>query len=161
MPMPRDEWVRWRRRRRAYYAALAGYFAAAAFYFGPNLIMFGKLTRLAPADFIPVVQERCVPVVRAMKQYQRDHGRLPTRERDLVPDYLPEVEWSVLLARVDGFEYWGEFNHVITYDFTPDHEGWRVRGEFVHGPIPLPLVDLPATPKPAIATPTAAPGREP
>jgi hypothetical protein len=161
MPMPREEWVRWRRRRRAYYSALAAYFAAVAFYFGPNLVLFGKPTWLEPSDFAPVVRERCVPVVLAMKQYRCNHGRLPTRNEDLVPEYLPEIHGLVMLDRPGAFEYWADFNHVISYDFTPGHEGWRVRGEFASGPIPLPPVDL--TPAPGVSTattPTTGPGRE-
>jgi hypothetical protein len=162
MGMPHAEWLSWCRRRRAYYAALATYFAAAAFYFGPNLYLFGKLTWLEPSDFVPVVQERCVPVVLAMKQYERDRGRLPTRDEDLEPDYLPEIRGGVFLDRHGGFECWGKFNHFITYNFTPGGEGWHVTGAFTSGPIPLPPVDLPpAPPHPTATRPATEPGREP
>ena len=162
MPMPREEWLRWRSRRRAYYAALAGYFAAVAFYFGPNLYLFGKLTWLAPSDFTPVVRERCVPVVLAMKQYRRDHGSLPTRDSELVPEYLPEIHGAASLERRGGFEYWSQFNHSITYDFTPGGEGWFVSGAFVRGRIPVPPVELPPAPvHPTATRPATAPQREP
>jgi len=40
----------WKRRRVAFYLVLAVYFAAIAFYFGPNHLLFGKLTWITPAD---------------------------------------------------------------------------------------------------------------
>src|SRR5947209_4349819 len=83
------EATQWRQRRRAFFAVRCVLFAAIAFWFGPNLIMFGKLTWLSPADFVPAVQRDCVPVVRAMKAYERDHGHRPEELEELVPSYLP------------------------------------------------------------------------
>jgi hypothetical protein len=133
------EAARWRLWRWCYYAGLGALFAGVGFYVGPNYIMFGKLTWLSPADFVPTVQRECLPVVQAMKAYQRDHGRLPDRPEELVPDYLPAVDPMASVWN-GKFEYWTSFNHRIEYTFGPGDEGWRVEGVFVTGRIPLPPV---------------------
>jgi hypothetical protein len=60
---------------------------------GRNYFMFGKLRDLTPADFVPLVQEKGVPVARAIKEYQRDNNRLPYLTNvlwiELEPKYLP------------------------------------------------------------------------
>src|SRR5688572_4286961 len=89
-PMDTAEAKRWHRRRLLYYAALVLLACPVAFYFGPNWFLFRKLTWITPADFAPVAQQECVPIVRAMKEYARDHGHLPATSDDLAPDYLPK-----------------------------------------------------------------------
>ena len=144
----------WRRRRVAYYGVLVLLFAPIAFYFGPNVIMFGKLTWLAPADFVVAVERRCVPVVRAMKEFERDHGRRPNRVEELEPAYLPEDRNVRARVQNGEFECWTMFNHVIEYRFTPGDEGWYVRGVYTNGRIPYPPVTVgPAT---RLAATTAA-----
>jgi hypothetical protein len=144
MTIDKREATTWRVRRGAYYAALWALGIAIAFYFGPNVILFGKLTRLAPADFIEHVQKYCLPAAVAVKEFQRDHGRLPADLRETVPQYLPEVNGLVMM---DRDELWclAQFNQVITYSFIPGSEGWSVRGPFTRGRIPLPIVEIPAT----------------
>lgn len=121
--------AQWRLRRGGYYAGLVLVFASVALYFGPNRILFGKWTWIAPRDFAPTVERRCVEVVRAMKAYERDHGRRPERMENLVPDYLPAEAPSVTIAG-GKFSCWTQYNHVIVYDFPPAREGWRVEGGF-------------------------------
>src|SRR5689334_10619647 len=75
----RREQDRWRACRLVYRAGLGGLFVAVAFYFGPNCIMFRKLTWITPADFRGEA-DAFVPVVRAVKAYRRDHGQLPDHE---------------------------------------------------------------------------------
>ena len=153
--MPADEQFlkRWRRRRLAYNAGLGALFVAVASYVGPNLILFGQPTWITPAWFVPVVERACVPVVRAMKEYQRDHGRLPARGEELMPDYYPPdgpFRGQVEAFVQDGkFEWWAMYNHMITYDFTPASEGWSVRGVYTEGPIPVPPVKIDPTTRPA------------
>ncbi len=117
------------------------------FYLGPNLINFGKLTSLSPADFVAEVQGTCVPTVRAMKEYQIDTGHLPSAMEDLVPKYLASLSERQFID--DGSFKQLAFrgmNHMITYDFTTSAEGWSVYGPFARGPIPLPPVTIaPAT----------------
>ena len=59
------------------------------------------------------------------------------------------------LNRDGGYEYWGPgtvmFKHTITYDFSPDHEGWAVHGPYANGLIPLPPVKLETGAKAAVS----------
>jgi len=168
--MPTDEMklTRWRRRRGAYYGALVVLFAVVAFYVGPNYILFGKPTWITPADFVPTVQQRCVPMVRAMKEFRRDHGRLPARGDELVPDYYPARKSAVqgVESAVDDgqFRYWSMFNHTIRYDFNPASEGWLVSGPYTSGRIPAPPVAIGPATRPVsrpISAPTTAPTTAP
>ena len=90
---PQDaEFLRWRALRMLFRAGVVLVLMPVTFYFGPNLITFGKLTRLSAADFITDrVESTLLPTVRAMKEYQRDMGRLPDRMEDLVPKYLASI----------------------------------------------------------------------
>ena len=134
------ESIRWRWYRVWYRLGLAGLFVAVAFYFGPNEIMFNKLTRLGPADFVPIVQRDCMATVRAMKQYQQDTGSLPKSIDDLRPNYLPAgTNYGEVLNGQYHYIDW-RWNEEITYDFTPGSEGWYVTGHFVSGRVPLPAV---------------------
>jgi hypothetical protein len=113
---------------------------------GPNLFNFGKLTRPTPAEFVEQVEKDCVPIVRAMKEFERDRGRLPNDMRELVPKYLPSDRDTYLLTVWNGgFRFRGKWDQAIIYDFTPGREGWYVFGGFTNGKIPLPPVKLPAT----------------
>lgn len=132
------KWWGW---RLIYYLALLALFAVIAFQFGPNLINFGKLTRLSVVDFVPIVQQQCVPIVKAAKEYQRDHGHLPNSREDLVPTYLPTANFPGSIDQ-SQFQYFSMWNHMITCDFTPGIEGWSISGPFVRGPIPLPPVTI-------------------
>ncbi len=141
---------------------LAVLFTAIAFYVGPNVILFGKLTGLTPADFAVSVERVDVPIVRAMKQYERDHGRRPDRAEALAPKYLPEdvaERWRYAVTRGE-FRAVALHNHRVFYRFRarPDaggdstqpyedllyarypDEGWYVTGPFAEGRIPLPPV---------------------
>ena len=135
----------WKWRRIAYYFALFVWFCPIAFYFVPNRMMFGKWTWLTPADFADRTQRDCVPVVRAMKEYARDQGKLPDRIETLVPKYLPEKHPAATVW--DGtFECWAMYNHRITYDFDPKNEGFYVSGAYTSGKIPLPPVQIEPAP---------------
>jgi hypothetical protein len=124
-------------------------FTAVAFYFGPNWIMFDQLTRLGAADFVAETR-RFVPVVRAVKAFQRDHGRLPYGEfKELVPQYLATDEIPGDVEKNGTVYFFARDNHAVTYDLTPGREGWRVSGPFASGPIPAPLVTLRPTSQPA------------
>ena len=165
--MPADEQFlkRWRRRRVAYNAGRAAFFAAVALYVGPNLLLFGKPTGLTPADFVPTVEEQCVPIVRAMKEFRRDHGRLPDGGAELMPDYHPPedpgLQYVSASVHQGKFNRWTTmYNHTITYDFEPATEGWYVTGAFTHGRIPLPPVTIDPRPK-AASGPATEPASRP
>jgi hypothetical protein len=133
----------WNFRRRLYYWALGGFFCAIAFYFGPHLILFRKLTPLSPSDFVDEVQERCVPVVRAIKEFERDNGRLPEKIDEVVPRYLPEVDRGQMLVPGEYFVFmYRGHAHKVGYRFDGSDEHWEVSGPFARGRIPLPAVEL-------------------
>ncbi len=82
--VPTSEERRWRNRRILLRPGIfVVIFAPIALYFGPNLIMFGKLTRVSPADFVTLIQPESISVVRAMKEYPRATGQLPLQMTDL------------------------------------------------------------------------------
>ncbi len=134
----------------AYYLALAGVFVAIAFYLGPNYYLVGRFSSVTPADFVGEVQQEGVPVVRAMKEFQRDHGRLPQDANELVPKYLPPSGDNAVWfdVRQGVFAQRARWNHRIWYDFSPGTEGWYVAGHMARGRIPLPPVKVTATTRP-------------
>jgi hypothetical protein len=139
----------WRYLRAWFRVGLFVVVAPVVFYFAKNVILFGRLTPLRPADFVEQTQRLGVPVVRAIKEYQRDTGKFPNDVQDLQPKYLPQnlgFECEIESARVI---VWGRLNHRITYDFTPGAEGWSVDGPFTSGPILLPPVTIDATTQPS------------
>ena len=156
--------TRWRRRRVMYYCALGALFAVGGLYVGPNYLLFDKPTWITPADFVPTVERRCVPIVRAMKEFRRDHGRLPKDGEELIPDYHPPEDRNVQSVRAtvwEGkFRYLAMYNHSITYDFDPATEGWIVSGVYTSGRIPAPPVAIDPTPR-ATTRPTSSPATRP
>jgi hypothetical protein len=140
-------WVR----RMLFRGALACWFSALAFWFGPNVILFHKLTRPSPDDFVPVVEKYCVPAVRAIKLYQRDHGQMPPSIDALGPPFSSHRSDGPGYHMIDAvrpytYTAFGSFHHTIYYDFTPGHEGWTIHGAFANGPIPVPPVTLEPVP---------------
>jgi hypothetical protein len=105
------------------------------------------MTWLAPADFAPDVVQYCVPVVRAMKDYERLHGQRPESLAQLGPQFaaahasdpgeheLKFGEYNFYYQTDDARYY--EYIH---YQFTPGNEGWSVVGKLTEGPIPVPPV---------------------
>jgi hypothetical protein len=145
--IPEDPQARvWRYRRLFFRIGLFVLFTPFIFYFGPNLINFGKLTGLAPADFVPEVQRYAVPEVRAIKEYQRDTGHFPSSMSDLEPKYHRELFGRGDIDNSGKYYCFGKYGQLITYDFTPGSEGWSVEGSLTSGRIPLPPVTIgPAT----------------
>jgi len=149
----------WRRRRLIYYSALVAWGAAVSLYFGPNVIMFGKLTWLTPEDFITFVQRRGAPAVRAVKEFHRDHGYYPDNPRKLVPDYAADAP-HLLSIGPDGIDCLAPYNHTVTYRLTPGAEGWSVSGVYASGPIPYPPVTISPSSRPTTRSATQ-PGTQP
>ncbi len=144
---PDSEEIRWQRQRIALRTVLVVAVFAGVFFFARNFFLYGKFTPLTAADYIPDVQRQGVPIVRAMKRYQRDTGQLPKKGEDLVPKYLQT--WSHTHSGPGGLPtIWnGEFSlnmfrfhEQVRYDFTPGSEGWLINGPVVRGRIPLPPV---------------------
>lgn len=139
---------RWRVYRLTYHAVLATLFIAIAFYFGPNVFLFGKLTWIAPSDFVPDVEKICTPIVSAMKAYRRDHGHLPDRWEDIAPDYI-KTPRSLAIIDDGKFHWYAGYNHTIEYDFSPGAEGWFIDGPYTRGRIPAPPAPVGPTTSPA------------
>lgn len=143
--MDKAEQRRWMYRRWMYRLGLYVLISPFALYFVPNYILFGEFTRLKPADFIPLVESKCLPTVRAMKEFQRDTGHLPSSVTELVPKYLAsEPDRPVRFQNNEVvFPFVDNSGNTIEYFITPGPtEGWEVSGEFVYGRIPLPRVTL-------------------
>jgi hypothetical protein len=136
----------WRWRRLLYYAALWFVGSSVALYFGPNVILFGKLTWIAPADFARVARSECAPIVLAIKQYERDYGALPDPAHWSPPGFNEHQYWGILDAR--GYHHWAAYNHEIVYNLTGTDQHWAVVGPYASGRIPLPGVTLPSTTQP-------------
>jgi hypothetical protein len=85
-PTPEDR--AWRLRRLGYYILQIALFLLVGFRVGPNLILFHSPMSPTPADFVPFT-ERFVPVIAAIKAYNRDYGKLPVDSYDLPPEYGP------------------------------------------------------------------------
>ena len=149
MPSTATHPRRWWWVRAAYRTALITIFFGIAFYFGPNWFLFHKWTSLTATDFVPVVEEKCVPTVRAVKAYARDHGgHMPETNDDLGPAFKNWTE--VGMVRRDGFEFL-DFGHAmqrIEYKFGPTGERWVVEGVFLNATIPVPAVADPPTSQP-------------
>jgi hypothetical protein len=135
---------KWWYRRVYYRGALSVYFAAMAFYFGPNWIEFGKLTRPSMADFVPAVEQWGVPLVKAVKQYKLQHGRIPKDDTELVPAYLDSDSDQTSGFRTFQGEVIGYvgYDETVRYDFSPGTEGWFIEGPYVTGKLPLPPVTI-------------------
>lgn len=126
--------ARWRTYRVIYYLGICATFSAAAFYFGPNYLLFGKLTWRNPSDFTSRVMSDGLLVLSEIRKYQADHGQLPTDLRQIGSD--------------DGFLFHGAFysdhilkiqdqyHDVVTYDLSAPNPSWVVRGPFTSGPVP-------------------------
>lgn len=138
------ESVRWRGYRRVYRALLWILFLIPAIFVLPNVYQFGKLTPLTIADFVPMVNRDCRPVVIAVKTYERDMGHLPDSMGNLVPHYL--ASWSARKGEIYAqtiYFYDLEGRETVSYRLDPAAEGWAVQGHFVTGPVPVPIVTLP------------------
>ncbi len=144
----------WRWRRIAYYLCQAGIFLAIALEFGPNVIMFHQVLRPGDAYYSAMTTE-FVPLIAAIKAYQRDFGSLPGDAYTLPPQYLPKnydgpngeiLQFTSITLQIDRC--------VLEYEFTPANEGWIMHSPRYEGRISAPLVQ--AAPKPATAPTTAS-----
>jgi hypothetical protein len=138
---------RWRYFRILFRIGVTAIVAPLAIHFGVNYFMFGNARGLSMDYFIPFAQ-RCVPAVRAMKEYQRDTGHLPQTLDDLQPTYIPKDDWIPGSIFQGQFSSIAGYNHVINYDFTPGSEHFEVSGPLVSGRIPFPPVAVGPTTTP-------------
>jgi hypothetical protein len=126
---------------------LTAWFCVIGFWLGPHKILFGHFRAMKPGDFVPIAQQYCIPAVREIKIYQRDHGHLPTSARDM-PAVFIAAKWTgrghhdIAPNGMYLFCWFDGFHTEIDYDFTPGREAWSVHGPFVNGPLALPPVTL-------------------
>ncbi len=140
-PLP-PEWVS---QRFLYRALITMLTCAVVFPVSLNLFRFGSLFSPTLADYVPDVEKDGVPVIKAMKAFERDNGRWPEDDTELVPKYLkasPTSKKYMIQAYGNRFTMipWRGGKLTITYDFTSGQEGWNIENYFVNGRIPSPPV---------------------
>jgi hypothetical protein len=144
--------VRWCYRRCAYYAGLCVLLAPIAFWFVPNYIMFHRLRRPIPADYVGLAH-RYRPLIASVKAYHRDVGLPATAVpiRELLPnaENADRAMWDPRF----GIEIIAVDFGMLRYDLTPATEGWYVNTMFVSGRIPAPVVTAAPTTRPATTVP--------
>jgi hypothetical protein len=146
--VPRPEDRRWRLRRIAYYLGHVVLFGAIVYRAGPNMFLFHSPFSPPPQHYAGLAKQY-MPLVAAIKAYQRDFGKLPMDSFNLPPRYRPAGytagEGAILGTNSITF---GPIEYsVIEYNFAQPGEGWTVYAPRYKGPIPAPLVL--ATPSPA------------
>jgi hypothetical protein len=144
------EW-RWLGFRIFFRIALAGLFWLIAFHIGPNEILFGRLTAPSMPYFVPIIERECVPVVRAVKEYERDHGAMPVKLDDLVPRYLskvPNPTGHYFASGSDASYLVNLTGENVEWNLTSVGETWEIYGWFATGvpPIRPVLISPPAVP---------------
>jgi hypothetical protein len=149
---PEDRAWLWRRLR--YYGLQLLLFLAIVYRIGPNLFLYHSPLSPSAADYVRYTKQY-VPIIAAIKAYNRDFGKLPAGDFDLPPDYLPanyHGGGAEILGTSITFET-AEFG-VIEYDFSPTSEGWIMHFPRYDGRIAAPIVA--AAPKPS-AQPSVGP----
>ena len=151
-----QDWA-WLRRRLLYYLAHVALFFAIISRLGPNLFLFKSPFSPSPAYYVRLTQP-FVPMIAAIKAYQRDHGQLPSDSDSLPEDYRPP-DWQgqegeilhygsiTFPADVGTITCRADASTVVEYDFTPATEGWIIHAPRYDGRIKAPIV--PAAPPPA------------
>ena len=148
---PSEEEEQWRRRRILFRLVVVLTLAPPILYFGSNYIVFGRLTHPGPDDFIPQIEAVDIPIVRAIKEYYRDHGQYPEEIKDLIPAYYHGPEpFSCEIEQGPAYTYYIHYfenwETDIIYPLEPAHGAWSAQGMLVSGPISLPPVTIaPAT----------------
>ena len=136
----------WRWARRFYIAGLFLLGMSIAFYFGPNLVMFGKLTRLSVNDFVPIATTRFVPVIREIKEYEQEHGGVPL---DVQSAHLVFVHNKNVTCWFDvpyqEVIFTAPYRSEVVYYLDQSDEHFEVRSDFMKGRLPIPTVIVPAS----------------
>ena len=85
-PTPEDR--AWRLRRLGWYGFQLILFLAIVYRIGPNLVLFHSPFSPSPAEYVAFTNDY-VPMIAAIKAYNRDFGKLPMGSFDLPPKYKP------------------------------------------------------------------------
>jgi len=148
--LPTAEDRAWQIRRVAYYLGQVIVFFLIVYRAGPNLWLFHSPSSPPPSHYAELTKPY-VPMIAAIKAYQRDRGRLPPHSELLPRSYRP-VEYDAGEGMIIGTTItFGPVEHsVLAYDFSTFSEGWIVYAPRYKGPIPaslvLPATDLPIRP---------------
>ena len=145
-PTPEDR--AWLRYRLGWYAFQVLLFLAIVYRIGPNLVLFHSLFSPRPEDFVKFTNDY-VPMIAAIKAYNRDFGKLPLDSDEMPREYEPRDFNGQLGEILDttSITFQVADYAVLEYEFSPPIEGWIVHSPRYDGRIPAPIV--PAAPKPA------------
>jgi hypothetical protein len=151
-PTPEDQ--TWLFCRLSYYGSQLLLFVLIGFWIGPNLRLFHSPFNPTPADYVQYARQY-VPIIAAIKAYQRDFGHLPS-DGGLPQAYLPasflevpgEISGTTSITFIVGMQ------GVLEYEFNPAKEGWIIHSPRYDGPLSAPIV--PAAPKP-LTVPASSP----
>lgn len=157
LPTPEDG--AWRLRRLGYYGSQLLLFFVIVCRLGPNLILFHSPFSPGPAGYVRYTKDY-IPIIAAIKAYNRDWGQLPLDSNDLPPAYQPpnfQGDVGEILGTT-SITFPVGAHGVLEYEFSPVQEGWYIHSPRYDGPLPAPIVV--AAPKPttqATTQPTAQP----
>lgn len=92
-------------------------------------------------------------IAQALSDYKSQHGALPPKLEDLVPDFLPKkplIDYSpgngtdgYFIIRT-GPGFWGPDLAYVIYRFGGEEPGWSTSGFWDSGPLPVPAITSPS-----------------
>jgi hypothetical protein len=134
-------------------------FLAIVYRIGPNLFLFHTPFSPGPADFVSSTNQY-VPIIAAIKAYNRDFGKLPFGS-DLPKEYMPPNFNGAVgeIGDTTSITFPVDDHAVLEYEFSSEREGWLIHSPRYDGPIPAPIV--PAAPKPTTRPSSKSPTNTP
>jgi hypothetical protein len=135
----------WRWRRLGYYGLHLLLLLAIVYRIGPNLVLYHSPLSPRPGDYLRYTQPY-VPIIAAIKAYNRDFGKLPEGDFDLPPEYVPANYHAFNEISGTSITFSTSDYGVIEYDFSPASEGWIVHFPRYDGRIVAPVVTAAPTP---------------
>lgn len=129
-----------------------------------RIIELVVVTVLLPVVFVPLyyrhghqkhirAAEEHQYIAQALFDYKSQHGALPPKLDDLVPDFLPKKPIVDSYNPGDGSDGYfiirtgpgfGFERPYVTYDFGGDEPGWSTNGFWDAGPLPVPAITSPS-----------------
>lgn len=149
----------WRLYRLAYYELHLLVFLVVGFKVGPNLFLFHRPFSPGLAGYVRYT-DTYVPIIAAIKAYNRDCGNLPLSSFELPPAYRPRNFQGDdgYINDTTSITFFVGDHGVLEYEFFPGKEGWYIHAPRYDGSLPAPIVA--AAPKPttpAVTQPAAPP----
>jgi hypothetical protein len=149
--------TKWKNLRWLYRVGLLALLCLVA-YCADCFLLFGKFHWISAQDYAPVIASRCMPIIRAIKLYERDEGQLPDEDKSLVPKYLKSVNgppmWDYQYDERLCYFYdvgLANFPVDVVYRFDQGDEGWYHRAYFSGTlvQLPFPPMAVPPATRPA------------